>query len=96
MHLPLLHLRLKDVPLGVCKYAQVCGAPKTRQSLALDRKQALATVLQMTIDFDSYNDNNEFGIRLEPLDLDFNRDIEEMRLPAQYDADPHGDSEDDE
>lgn len=65
-----------------------------RQALALDRKQALATVQQMKLDFDSYNDNNEFGFTLEPLDLDFNKDIEEMNLPAEYDPDPYGDAED--
>ena len=52
--------------------------------------------MQMTIDFDSYNDNNEYGVVLDPLDLDFNKDIEEMRLPVQYDPDPYGDSEDEE
>jgi hypothetical protein len=52
-----------------------------RQQLALDRKQALITVQQMKLDFDSYN---EFGALLEPLDLDFNKDIEEMSLPEEY------------
>src|SRR5215472_10767276 len=28
MHLPLLNVRLKDVPVGVCKYAQVCWRAK--------------------------------------------------------------------
>jgi hypothetical protein len=64
-----------------------------RQALALDRKQALATVQQMKLDFDSYNDNNEFGVTLEPLDMDFNKDIEEMGLPAEYDPDPYGDED---
>ena len=67
-----------------------------RQALALDRRQALATVKQMKLDFDSYNDNNEFGALLEPLDLDFNKDIEEMDLPQDYVADPYGDDEEDE
>lgn len=66
-----------------------------RQALALDRRQALATVKQMTLDFDSYNQNNEFGITLPPLDLNFNRDIEEMSMPSQYDPNPYGDEEDD-
>lgn len=48
----------------------------------------------MKLDFDSYNDNNEFGATLPPLDLDFKNDIEEMSLPSNYDPDPYGDEED--
>ena len=48
----------------------------------------------MKLDFDSDNDNNEFGAMLEPLDLDFNKDIEEMSLPDEYNPDL-GDEEDD-
>jgi hypothetical protein len=55
-----------------------------RQALALDRRQALATAIQMKLDFDSYNENNELGEVLEPLDLDFNKDIQEMSLPSEY------------
>jgi hypothetical protein len=62
------------------------------QQFALDRRQALGTVQQMKLDFDSYNDNNEFGATLQPLDLNFQRDIDEMSLPAEYD--PYGDEED--
>jgi hypothetical protein len=67
-----------------------------RQALALDRKQALATVQQMKLDFDSYNENNEGHEVLPPLDLDFNKDLEEMSLPTDYDPDPYGDEDDDE
>ena len=58
-----------------------------RQQLTLDRKQALITVRQMKLDFDSYNTNSEFGALLEPLDLDFNKDIEEMSLPKSTSQD---------
>jgi hypothetical protein len=85
----------EDGPRRRAKFYPSFKAPPevARQSFALDRKQALATVLQMTIDFDSYNDNNEFGVVLDPLDLDFNKDIEEMRLPVDYDPDPYGDAD---
>jgi hypothetical protein len=85
-----------DGPKRKSQFYPIFKAPPevVRQALALDRKQALATVYQMKLDFDSYNDNNEFGAKLEPLDLNFNRDIEEMTLPAEYDPDPYGDEED--
>ena len=55
-----------------------------RQSLALRRRAALADVLQLKLDFDSYNDNNVFGESLDELDFNFNKDIEEGKLPKVY------------
>jgi hypothetical protein len=86
-----------DGPKRRAQFYPIFKAPPevARQALALDRRQALATVQQMKLDFDSYNDNNEFGATLPALDLDFNKDIEEMSLPADYDPDPYGDEESD-
>src|SRR5579872_2821732 len=85
----------EDGPKRRSRFYPIFQAPPdvARQSLALDRKQALATVQQMKLDFDSYNDNNKFGATLDPLDLDFNKDIAEMSLPAEYDPDPYGDED---
>jgi hypothetical protein len=84
-----------DGPKRSARFYPIFKAPPevARQALALDRKQALATVQQMKLDFDSYNDNNEFGVELPPLDLDFNKDIAEMSLPTEYDPDPYGDED---
>jgi hypothetical protein len=86
-----------DGPKRMSRFYPIYKAPpeSVRQALALDRRQALATVKQMKLDFDSYNDNNEFGATLPPLDLDFNRDIEEMDMPVEYDPDPYGDEDED-
>jgi hypothetical protein len=87
-----------DGPKRMSKWYPIFKAPAevVRQALALDRKQALATVQQMKLDFDSYNENNEGHEVLPPLDLDFNKDLEEMSLPTDYDPDPYGDEDDDE
>lgn len=87
-----------DGPKRSARFYPIFKAPLevARQALALDRKQALATVQQMKIDFDSYNENNEHGALLPPLDLDFNKDIEEMSLPVDYDPDLYGEADDDE
>lgn len=66
------------------------------QAVALDRRQALATAQQMKLGFDSYNDNNEYGVQLEPLDLDFNKDLAEMSLSSTYDPNLEDEEEDDE
>jgi hypothetical protein len=86
-----------DGPKRVSRFYPIFKAPPevVRQALAIDRRQALSTVKQMKLDFDSYNDNNDFGAMLPPLDLDFNKDIEEMSLSSEYDPDPYGDEEDD-
>ena len=55
-----------------------------RQSCSLRRRSALRDVLQLKLDFDSYNENNKFGVELPPLDFDFNKDVEEMSLPTFY------------
>jgi hypothetical protein len=83
-------------PKRMARFYPIFKAPPevVRQALAMDRNQALATVQQMKLDFDSYQDNNEFGATLPPLDLDFNKDIEEMSLPPDYDPDPFGDEDD--
>jgi hypothetical protein len=57
---------------------------KMRGSLQLRRRAALADVQQLKFDFDSYNDHNEFGATLPPMDFDFNKDLAEMELPATY------------
>jgi hypothetical protein len=87
----------QDGPKRMARFYPIFKAPPevVRQALALDRNQALATVKQMKLDFDSYQDNNEFGATLPELDLDFNKDIEEMNLPPDYDPDPYGDDDED-
>jgi hypothetical protein len=55
-----------------------------RISFAWRRNGALADCKQMVLDHDSYNENNLFGATLEPVDCNFNPDIEEMRLPTKY------------
>jgi hypothetical protein len=55
-----------------------------RVSMAWRRNGVLADCKQMALDFDSYNDNNRYGITLPPLDCNFNPDIEEARLPTKY------------
>jgi hypothetical protein len=72
------------------------GSEIARQALALDRKQALITVQQMKLDFDSYNDNNEFGATLGPLDVNFQKDLDEMSLPDEYNPDLDDEEDDDE
>jgi len=65
------------------------------QHFALSRRQTLTTVYQMKLDFDSYNDNNEFSTILPDLDLNFQKDLDEMSLPDEYDPDLDDEEDDD-
>ena len=57
---------------------------KMRASLQLRRRAALADVMQLKFDFDSYNENNRQGDSLAPMDFDFNKDIDELSQPVTY------------
>jgi hypothetical protein len=61
---------------------------KARLSFQLRRRAALRDVVQLKLDFDSYNDNNEFRAQLDAPDFNFNKDIEEMSQPTEYGEEP--------
>lgn len=61
-----------------------------RASFALRRRSALADVVQMHFDWLSYNDNNVLGETLDPLDVNFQKDIAEMEEPTTYPDEPEG------
>lgn len=72
-----------------------------RASFSLRRRAALADAVQLHFDWLSYNDNNVLGETLDPLDLNFEKDIAEMSEstvyePEEYDFESDLDDEDDE
>lgn len=69
---------------------------KMRAAGQLRRRGAYRDVLQIHIDFESYNDYNIFKAKLDQLDFNFNKDIEESRLPTEYPEGPTLDDEDEE
>jgi hypothetical protein len=64
-----------------------------KASFQLRRRAAFRDVQQLHFDFESYQENNVLGAQLEPMDFDFNKDIEESNLPTTY---PAGDDDDEE
>lgn len=85
-HAVLTEVRTAD---GIKKYSRwytIFDAPPDhmRQSLALRRRSALADVLQLKLDFESYNENNKFNETIPAFDFDFNRDIAEAEMPTDY------------
>jgi len=66
-------------------------AKEIQAALQLRRRMALADVVQLNIDFDSYNENNVLGETLEPMDFNFNEDLKEKRLPTTYPEGPEDD-----
>jgi hypothetical protein len=71
------------------RWYEIYDAPPKHMQAALQlrRKAALSDVIQLNLDFESYNDNNKHGEKLEPLDFNFNKDLEEINLPTTYPED---------
>lgn len=71
------------------------AAPEEMQAaLQLRRRMAFQDVRQLSLDFESYNDNNVRGGVLEPMDFNFNEDLKESKMPTTYPEDPPSDEED--
>jgi hypothetical protein len=79
----------EKTPQGIKRRAkwytnQTAPPEPMRISLQIRRRSSLSDVLQIVLDFDSYNDNNPFNAKLPAMDFNYNKDIEEMSLPSEY------------
>ena len=57
---------------------------------------SVANAAQLSLELYSYNDNNEFGASIEPIDWNIAKDLEELDQSTEYDPDPYGDEDEDE
>jgi hypothetical protein len=75
-------------------YKELFHAPAEHMaaSFKLRRRGVERDVMQMDLDFRSYNDNNVYGTTLDPMDYDFNKDVVELNMPTTY---PDGMDDDD-
>jgi hypothetical protein len=71
-------------------------AEHMKASLQLRRRAALRDVLQLNLDFESWQDNNKHGETMEPMDYNFNPDVAETKLPTTYPDAPDPDDDFDE
>ena len=53
-------------------------------SAAQRRQKLFWGCLQLTLDLESWNDNNPYGATIERPSCDFEADIEESRFPPTY------------
>jgi hypothetical protein len=77
------------------KYYPLFEAPAkvARTFFSWRRKAALADVMQLNLDFESWIDNNKLGETLDRPDYNFNLDIQESKEPVIYAEDPELDDE---
>jgi hypothetical protein len=75
-----------DGPKKRSRWFEIYEAPAKHMqaSLALRRRSALADVVQLNLDLESYNENNVRHETVPPMDFDFNKDLEEITLPTHY------------
>ena len=85
-----------DGPKRMAKFYPIFQAPPevARQHFQLERRIAVENAAQLSLDLQSYNDNNESGTALPPMDWNIGKDLDEMNLPTEYNPDPYGDDED--
>jgi len=72
------------------------AAPKEhmRVSGQLRRKSAYADVRQLTLDLESWNENNRYGDTLPIPSFNFDKDLEDAQHPTTYIEDPSDDGDD--
>jgi hypothetical protein len=87
-----------DGPKRMAQFYPMFKAPPeiARQHFALERRVSVANAAQLSLELFSYNDNNEFGASLDPMDWNIAKDLDEMNQSTEYDPDPYGDEEEDE
>lgn len=98
-HAVIREVRTQDGIRKLSHWLPIFDAPPDhmRISFALRRKAALNDVIQLKLDYDSYNENNKFNAILPELDCNFNKDLEEGSLPTEYpDEAPAGEEDSDE
>lgn len=97
-HAVIEEVRTTDGVKRLSRWFDIIEAPPEhmRISLALRRKSALNDVMQLQLDFESYNENNKFSATLDEMDYNFNTDLQEGNLPTDYPEEaPEGEEEND-
>lgn len=86
-----------DGPKRVSRFYPLFEAPEpvARQFIQLERRIFVENAVQLSLDLESYNDNNTCGAVLPPIDWNIGRDIEERAMSTEYDPDPYGDEDED-
>jgi hypothetical protein len=84
-----------DGPKRMARYYPIFQAPPpiARQHFQLERRLVTESAAQLSLDLQSYNDNNDFGVRLPELDWNISREMDERSQPTAYD--PYNDEEED-
>lgn len=77
-------------------YKELFHAPAEhmKASFQLRRRGVVRDVMQMDLDFQSYNDNNVHGVKRDKMDYDINKDLDELNMPTTY-PDSFDDDDDD-
>ena len=83
-----------DGPKRMARYYPIFQAPPpvARQHFQLERRLVAENAAQLSLDLQSYNDNNYFGAILPDIDWNINRELNERSQPTTYD-DPYNDED---
>ena len=86
-----------DGPKRMSRFYPIFQAPPpvAQQHFQLERRLVVENAAQLTLDLQSYNDNNDFGETISPIDWNIAKDFAERDMPTDYEADPYGDEDED-
>lgn len=90
-------VRTQDGTKRMSKFYPLFEAPPAVavQFIQLERRILVENAVQLTLDLESYNDNNIYGATVPSIDWNIGKDMDERNLPTEYDPDPYGDQDDD-
>ena len=88
-----------QTPQGLKRYSRwlpLFEAPPGHMRLSgqLRRKSAYADVRQLTLDLESWNENNSYGETIPIPSFNFDQDLEDSRQPTTYNEEPDDDGDD--
>ena len=83
-------VRIKDAGLQMVIWADIITAKPSHMRLSLQQSRSgiAADCLAHSSIVDSFNENNRHGETLDLFDYDFNKDVEERKLPTDYPDEP--------
>lgn len=96
-HAVIYEVQTEDGPKRRSRWFRLFQAPPNHALTAfqLRRRAAVSDVHQLSLDFESYNDNNVHKATLPAMDFDLNKDLEDLKHSTSYPDSPPPDEDDD-
>ncbi len=82
-----VNIKIKDEQMTLWIDIRTAKPNTMRMSFTQNRERIVKDVKRHSVDVDSYNDNNLYGVTIPPYDYNFNVDLEEAKMSGTYNDD---------